>query len=611
MLIFAALLLCLASFSTAASPSGRRIFNGRPGDRNMFPYQVALTRFGQVFCGGTIIDATHVLSAAHCFQTRARASEYEVLIADNVQTGSNQVYKGRFSAYVNHPEYRNTAAHDLTVITLERPIPLNGRTMKALPLATSRSHEPQTGDEVVVSGFGRTSMNGPMSPTLQYAGQIVTQNRCQPEAICTEARDRQGTHRSACRGDSGGPLEFRGRLVGAVSRGDNCVGHTSFARVSTDASWIQGFLSGSPAQPVVRPQPIIRPQPVTPDTQVTGGRTPRFGGGLDAAGIEAALKGHNDARAAVGMPPLRWSAKLAADAQAYADRCPQGHDSGLLRSLGQGENLYWESPRGDSGSDAAVARRALDPNARFQGRPGSWVAEKDDYDMRSHRCSGVCGHWTQIVWGTTTEVGCAIACRPRSVPMSANIAPSFHLGRPYSPNEPEQRRIIPLNSMAGMLVLVCRYTPAGNMMGERFNTNVARGGGASQPQTPVVRPRPVEQPPRFPVEPRVPVEPRPSTGGSSNPNFLRRGSCPNGVAPRAFYDSGCTAASQGMSTRVTCRLPPPMPLGAIPREQQRQMQSFPSQALQTGDISTCCLASTNVFYCRGPRSGFPPGTPGL
>jgi hypothetical protein len=38
-----------------------------------------------------------------------------------------------------------------------------------------------------------------------------------------------------------------------------------------------------------------------------------------------------------------------------------------------------------------------------------WAAEARNYDYQSNQCSGVCGHYTQIVWGATKEVGCAVA----------------------------------------------------------------------------------------------------------------------------------------------------------------------------------------------------------
>ena len=42
----------------------------------------------------------------------------------------------------------------------------------------------------------------------------------------------------------------------------------------------------------------------------------------------------------------------------------------------------------------------------------AWAAESRNYDYSSNRCRGVCGHYTQIVWGGTKDVGCASFLMP-------------------------------------------------------------------------------------------------------------------------------------------------------------------------------------------------------
>ena len=49
---------------------------------------------------------------------------------------------------------------------------------------------------------------------------------------------------------------------------------------------------------------------------------------------------------------------------------------------------------------------------------GYWAGEARGYDIRSNSCSGVCAHYTQIVWGTTLAVGCAVA---RSAPRGLDV----------------------------------------------------------------------------------------------------------------------------------------------------------------------------------------------
>jgi uncharacterized protein YkwD len=108
----------------------------------------------------------------------------------------------------------------------------------------------------------------------------------------------------------------------------------------------------------------------------------------DAAAIVAA---HNRVRARHCAPPLQWSAKVAASAQAWAnsirDRgCALGH-SGNGK---YGENL------------AAGTSGMLDANAVV----GMWYDEVKKFNFRSGGFSMKTGHFTQAVWQGTRQVGC-------------------------------------------------------------------------------------------------------------------------------------------------------------------------------------------------------------
>ena len=133
---------------------------------------------------------------------------------------------------------------------------------------------------------------------------------------------------------------------------------------------------------------------------------------------------HNRERAAVGVPPLRWDARLAAAAASYgpalAARGRLAHSEQATRP-GQGENL-WMGTRG---------AYSLEEMA------GSWAAEKRIFRAgifpevsRSGNWSDV-GHYTQMIWAGTSSVGCAI-----------------HTSRKWD-------------------FLICRYSPPGNVVGRR------------------------------------------------------------------------------------------------------------------------------------------------
>ena len=102
---------------------------------------------------------------------------------------------------------------------------------------------------------------------------------------------------------------------------------------------------------------------------------------------------HDAVRAQVGVAPLAWSDRLATHAQDWADTLLARKQFAHRPNSTYGENLF--EITGAAASSAQVVN--------------AWAAESRNYDYRSNGCRGVCGHYTQIVWGGTTEVGCAVA----------------------------------------------------------------------------------------------------------------------------------------------------------------------------------------------------------
>jgi hypothetical protein len=129
------------------------------------------------------------------------------------------------------------------------------------------------------------------------------------------------------------------------------------------------------------------------------------------AGITAA---HNQVRAQVDtrgtsgpLPALTWDDALAATAAAWASQCKDGDGDGLIdhnpgRSDGHayyvGENIFASSGMA-TGAGAVMA----------------WANEGPKYHYDSNTCDSgaVCGHYTQLVWRATLQVGCAIASCPK------------------------------------------------------------------------------------------------------------------------------------------------------------------------------------------------------
>jgi len=110
---------------------------------------------------------------------------------------------------------------------------------------------------------------------------------------------------------------------------------------------------------------------------------------------------HNRERAAVGVPALAWDAQLAAAAAGYGPELARlgrlAHSPREARP-GQGENL-WMGTRGAYGIEEMA---------------GSWAGEKRLFRAGAFPDVSASGHWedvahyTQMIWRTTSRLGCAL-----------------------------------------------------------------------------------------------------------------------------------------------------------------------------------------------------------
>ena len=127
---------------------------------------------------------------------------------------------------------------------------------------------------------------------------------------------------------------------------------------------------------------------------------------------------HKAARAAVRVGAVGWSTKLQAYAKSYANQ--RSGDCKLQHSGGPyGENIFWGSGSSWKAADAV----------------NLWVSEKQDYNYGSNSCAAgkQCGHYTQVVWRASTNIGCA--------------------------------RVVCTNNLG--VFIICNYEPAGNVVGQK------------------------------------------------------------------------------------------------------------------------------------------------
>ena len=151
---------------------------------------------------------------------------------------------------------------------------------------------------------------------------------------------------------------------------------------------------------------------------------PGLGFARPAGFAERLLIAHNLERDRVNVPRLGWSAKLAAQAQAWADTLASSNRFEHAQDRdGAGENL-WMGPARRYSAEQMIGGFVEEVRYYRSGQfpdvssTGSW------HDV---------GHYTQLIWRGTQEVGCAV-------------------GRGQTND-----------------ILVCRYFPAGNVLGQPVN----------------------------------------------------------------------------------------------------------------------------------------------
>lgn len=132
---------------------------------------------------------------------------------------------------------------------------------------------------------------------------------------------------------------------------------------------------------------------------------------IEPANMQGMLAAHNQVRASLGIAPLRWSGQMAAYAQQWAEHlarhngCEMQHRTHANADLLKvGENLYWASPL--RWSDGRIEVQQISPTRVAQ----DWASEQADYNYAGNTCrpGAQCGHYTQMVWRSTTEVGCGM-----------------------------------------------------------------------------------------------------------------------------------------------------------------------------------------------------------
>ncbi|XP_072384733.1 trypsin-7-like [Diabrotica undecimpunctata] len=206
-----------------------RIVNGQVASIEDHPWIVALQAGSSLHCGGALISEEWVITAAHCIP------KYTLVVkagtADRTKPGTTV----KMENIIKHEKFtwNNPSAHDIAVIKLAEKVTFSDK-IQPIRLPEQGTRVP-IGTPVVVAGWGRTTSHSKTSKILLATNQTVTEFKNKHLVYTDSSKSGAGS------GDSGGPLEHNGLLVGLVSGGGSEKGKKFifYTEVAFFRSWIK------------------------------------------------------------------------------------------------------------------------------------------------------------------------------------------------------------------------------------------------------------------------------------------------------------------------------------------------------------------------------------
>ncbi|WP_070964270.1 S1 family peptidase [Vibrio sonorensis] len=271
-----ALVFALLASNAVANDISAYIVNGSGADVNNFPSTATLfydsheidSRYSTTsYCGATVIDAYHVLTAAHCVYDSEAARLFTIVspkLQDTQTYNPNFSPRYRVSSVYIRSDYIDSEAeflpNDIAILKLEAPM------SNITPVAFSADKSYRNSSQSFVTvGHGSTSSNGnpyrgPLNKAdLEYVSNDVCKGaftngneKLKDSHLCFKGTPT--TNSAICNGDSGGAVYWNnaGNLVqvGVTSFGPVICGSTPtassvFTEVTDYRGWINSVVGGA------------------------------------------------------------------------------------------------------------------------------------------------------------------------------------------------------------------------------------------------------------------------------------------------------------------------------------------------------------------------------
>ncbi|KAJ8012691.1 hypothetical protein DPEC_G00045520 [Dallia pectoralis] len=228
-----------------------RIVGGNVSASGQFPWQVSLHFQREHVCGGSVVAANWILTAAHCVYDLPFPTLWSVHVG-LIKQPLNDAQALVVDKIISHRLYRQkTLDYDVALMKLAEPLTFNGLVE---PICLPNFGEDfEVGTMCWISGWGSTLEGGNASDSLLSARvPLISTKACRAPGvyqgyissgmICAGYLE-GGT--DSCQGDSGGPLACKQssvwKLVGATSWGQGCAEMNKpgvYTRITQYIKWI-------------------------------------------------------------------------------------------------------------------------------------------------------------------------------------------------------------------------------------------------------------------------------------------------------------------------------------------------------------------------------------